>query len=208
MVNYINMKKGDMSMRIMIAGLTAVFLTVAVAHARIGENSEQCEKRYGVPVSSGLKLFDQRTGMEIKQFKKEGVLVKVIFNAGKAVYVEYDYSALKLETGESSANIIRKLMDSNGRDWTFDKSSIDREWLLEDNDNQGVIASDKIEPGFAKDRWICAGGPEKGGLIAVKARIFGTLIIASAEYMDLVIKNQPKYFKDREAKVKKALDDF
>ncbi len=195
-------------MRIMIAVLMMVFFTAAVAHARVGETFDQCVKRYGTPVASDAKLFDQRTGMEIKQFKKEGVLVKVIFNGDKAVYIEYAYSTLKLETGESSANIIKRLLDSNGKDWTPDKSSIDREWLLEDNDNQGVIASDKIEPGFAKDRWVCGGGPEKGGLIAVKARIFGTLIVVNAEYMELVMKNQPKYFKDREAKVKKSLESF
>ena len=195
-------------MRIMIAVLMLAFLTATVAHARIGESLDQCVKRYGTPVASDAKLFDQRTGMEIKQFKKEGVLVKVIFNGDKAVYIEYAYSTLKLETGESSANIIKRLLDSNGKDWTPDKSSIDRDWLLEDNDNQGVIASDKIEPGSAKDRWVCGGGPEKGGLIAVKARIFGTLIVVNAEYMDLVMKNQPKYFKDREAKVKKSLESF
>jgi len=195
-------------MRIMIAVLMLAFFMAAAVHARIGESFDQCSNRYGNPVQSGMKLFDQRTGMEIKQFKKEGVLVKVIFNGEKAVYVEYDYSALKLETGEKSSEIIKRLLDANGKDWTADKSSIDREWLLEDNDNEGVIASDRIEPGFAKDRWVSGGGPEKGGLIAVKARIFGTLIIANAEYMELVMKNQPKYFKDREGKVKKALENF
>jgi len=195
-------------MRIIASALLFAFFAVATAHARIGESFDQCVKRYGEPVTANMKLLDQRTGLEIKQFKKEGVLVKVIFNSDKAVYVEYDYTALKLETGESSANIIKKLLDSNGKDWTADKSSIDREWLLEDNDNEGVIASDKIEPGLARDRWVCGGGPEKGGFIAVKARIFGTLLIANAEYMGLVMKNQPKYFKDREDKVKKSLESF
>ncbi|MFA6293114.1 MAG: hypothetical protein WC637_15120 [Victivallales bacterium] len=195
-------------MRMTIAVLILSFFTAAVAEARIGETFDQCVKRYGAPVASNAKLFDQRTGLAISQFKKEGVPLKVIFNSGKAVYVEYDYSTLKLETGEASANIIKRLLDSNGKDWAFDKSSIDREWLLEDNDGEGVIASDKIEPGLAKDRWVCGGGPEKGGLIAVNARIFGTLIIVNAEYMELVLKNQPKYFKERETKVKKALDSF
>jgi hypothetical protein len=197
-------------MKISVLVLLAVFFIALSVEARIGENLEQCVKRYGNPLTSdrGLKLFDQRTAMEIKQFKKEGVLIKIIFNSDKAVYIEYDYNALKLETGESSSVIIKKLMDLNGKDWTFDKTSIDRDWLLEDIDNQGVIASDKIEPGFAKDRWVCNGGPEKGGLIAVKARIFGTFLIASAEYMDLVIKNQPKFFNERGEKVKKALESF
>ena len=197
-------------MKMSVLVLLAVFFIALSVEARIGENIEQCVKRYGNPlaIDKGMKLFDQRTGMEIKQFKKEGVLIKIIFNNNKAVYIEYDYNALKLETGESSSVIIKKLMDLNGKDWTFDKTSIDRDWLLEDIDNQGVIASDKVEPGFAKDRWVCGGGPEKGGLIAVKARIFGTLIVVNAEYMELVMKNQPKYFKDREAKVKKSLESF
>jgi hypothetical protein len=197
-------------MKLSVLVLLAFFFVALSVEARIGENLEQCVKRYGNPLISdrGLKLFDQRTAMEIKQFKKEGVLIKIIFNNDKAVYIEYDYNALKLETGESSSVIIKKLMDLNGKDWTFDKTSIDRDWLLEDIDNQGVIASDKIEPGFAKDRWVCNGGPEKGGLIAVKARIFGTFLIASAEYMDLVIKNQPKFFNERGEKVKKALESF
>ena len=195
-------------MRIMIAVLMMAFFAATAVHARVGESFDQCVKRYGTPVASNVKLLDYRTGLEIKQFKKEGVLVNIVFNNDKAVYIEYDYNALKLETGESSANIIKQLMSSNGKDWTLDKSSIDREWLLEIAHDEGVIASDKIEPGFARDRWVSGGGPEKGGLIAVKARIMGALIIASAEYMDLVLKNQPKYFKDREAKVKKSLESF
>ena len=197
-------------MKMSVLVLLAFFFVALSVEARIGENLDQCVKRYGNPLTSdrGLKLFDQRTAMEIKQFKKEGVLIKIIFNNNKAVYIEYDYNALKLETGESSSAIIKKLMNLNGKDWTFDKTSIDRDWLLEDIDNEGVIASDKIEPGFAKDRWVCNGGPEKGGLIAVKARIFGTFLIASAEYMDLVIKNQPKFFNERGEKVKKALESF
>ncbi len=195
-------------MRIMIAVLTVVFLTATAVQARVGENFDQCVKRYGTPVTTGMKLLDYRTGLEVKQFKKEGVLVNVVFSGDKAVYLEYDYSTLKLETGESSANIVKKLMESNGKGWVLDKSSIDRDWLLEDVDSEGVIASDKIEPGFAKDRWICGGGPEKGGLIAVKSKIMGALLIASAEYMELTMKNQPKYFKERAEKVKKALDNF
>ena len=195
-------------MRIMVAVLMLAFLTATVVQARVGESFDQCVKRYGIPLTSNAKLLDYRTGLEIKQFKKEGVLVNVVFNGDKAVYIDYDYSILKLETGESSANIIKRLLDSNGKDWTSDKSSIDRDWLLEIAHDEGVIASDKIEPGLARDRWITGGGPEKGGLIAVKSKIMGTLIIASAEYMELVMKNQPKYFKDREAKVKKSLESF
>ena len=197
-------------MKMSIFVLLAVLFVSLSVEARIGESFDQCVKRYGNPLTSGtgLKLMDQRTGMEIKQFKKEGVLVKTIFNNDKVVYIEYDYKALKLETGESSTAIIKKLLDLNGKDWTFDKTSIDRDWLLEDNDNEGVIASNKIEPGFAKDRWVCNGGPEKGGLIAVKSRIFGTFLIASPEYMELVIKNQPKFFNERGEKVKKALESF
>ncbi len=196
-------------MRIMIAVLMMAFFTATAVHARIGESFEQCVKRYGAPVTTNLKLLDYRTGLEIKQFKKEGVLVKIIFNGDTSVYVEYNYSTLKLETGESSANIIKKLMESNGKGWTPDKTTIDRDWLLEDVDSEGVIASNRIEPGFAKDRWVCDGGPEKkGGLIAVKSRIEGTLLIAGAEYMELVLKNQSKYFKEREDKVKKALESF
>ena len=197
-------------MKMSVLVLLAFFFVALSVEARIGENLDQCVKRYGNPLTSdrGLKLFDQRTAMEIKQFKKEGVLIKIIFNNNKAVYIEYDYNALKLETGESSSAIIKKLMNLNGKDWTFDKTSIDRDWLLEDIDNEGVIASDKIEPGFAKDRWVCNGGPEKGGLIAVKSKIFGTFLIASAEYMELVIKNQPKFFNERGEKVKKALENF
>jgi hypothetical protein len=192
----------------MVVVLMMAFFAATAVHARVGESFEQCVKRYGTPVTTNLKLLDYRTGLEIKQFKKEGVLVKIIFNGDKSVYIEYDYNALKLETGESSINIVKKLMESNGKDWTSDKTSIDRDWLLEDVDSEGVIASNRIEPGFAKDRWVSGGGPEKGGLIAVKARIMGALIVASAEYMDLVLKNQPKYFKDREEKVKKSLESF
>jgi len=184
------------------------FFMASAADARIGESFDQCSKRYGTPVSSNAKLLDQRTGLEIKQFKKEGVMVSVIFNSDKAVYVEYDYSALKLETGEKSSEIIKHLLDANGKDWKADSTTNDRDWLLEINDDEGVIASDKIEPGIAKDRWITGGGPEKGGLIAVKSRISGTLIIVNSEYMGLVQKHQPKYFKDREAKVRKALENF
>ncbi len=200
--------KRKIAMRILIAMLMVVFFTAAVAHARIGESFDQCVKRYGTPVTTGMKLLDYRTGFEVKQFKKEGVHVNIVFSGDKAVYLEYDYSTLKLETGESSANIIRKLLEVNGKDWVLDKSSIDRDWLLEDVDSEGVIASDKIEPGFAKDRWICGGGPEKGGLIAVKSKIMGVLLIANAGYMELTMKNQPKYFKERAEKVKKALDNF
>lgn len=197
-------------MKMAVLALFALFLSAFSVEARIGESFEKCVIRYGNPLTndSGLKLLDQRTGMEIKQFKKEAVPVKIIFNGNKAIYIEYDYNALKLETGESSVAIIKKLLELNGKDWTFDKSSIDRDWLLEDNDNEGVIASDKIEPGLAKDRWVCNGGPEKGGLIAVNSKIFGTLLIANAEYMELVIKNQPKYSIERGEKVKKALDSF
>ena len=196
-------------MRIVFALFLFAFFAVLTVYARIGESFDQCVQRYGNPVPSTMKLFDQRTGMEIRQFKKEGVLVKVIFNSNnKAVYIEYDYNALKLETGESSANIIKKLLDANGKDWSQDKSSIDRDWLLEDLENNAVIANDRIEPGLARDRWVCGGGPEKGGLIAVKARILGTLLISSAEYMELVMKNQPRFFKERSEKVEKALNNF
>ncbi|MFA6568300.1 MAG: hypothetical protein WCS96_08830 [Victivallales bacterium] len=195
-------------MRIMIAVLVLAFFAATGVQARVGESFDQCVKRYGAPVASNAKLFDQRTGMEIKQFKKEGVPVKAIFNGDKAVYVEYDYRALKLETGEKASEIIRQLLDANGRDWKADSTANNRDWLLEINDDEGVIASDKVEPGFAKDRWICNGGPEKGGFIAVKSKISGILIIVNSEYMDLVMKNQPKYFKERGEKVKKALDDF
>lgn len=197
-------------MKIAFFAVLALLLSAHYVEARIGEDFDQCVKRYGNPMTndSGLKLLDQRTGLEIRKFKKDSVPVKIIFNENKAIYIEYDYNTLKLETGESSAVIIKKLLDLNGKDWTFDKTSIDRDWLLEDNDNEGVIASDRIEPGLAKDRWVSNGGPEKGGLIAVKAAIFGTLIIANAEYMALVIKNQPRYYNERGEKVKKALESF
>ncbi|HCE43866.1 MAG TPA: hypothetical protein DET40_09990 [Lentisphaeria bacterium] len=64
------------------------------------------------------------------------------------------------------------------------------------------------EPGFAKDRWIRAGGPGKGGLIAVRAKLPVSLIIVNAEYMEPVTKNQPEFQKDRPEKVKKALGNF
>ncbi len=195
-------------MRIIVAVMMLVFFTATVAYARIGEGFDQCVKRYGVPLVNNMKLLDYRTGLEVRQFKKEGVHVNIVFSGDKAVYLEYDYSTLKLETGESSANIIRKLLEVNGKDWALDKSTVDRDWLLEDVDSEGVIAIDKIEPGFAKDRWICGGGPEKGGLIAVKSKIMGILLIATGEYMELVMKNQPRYLKDRAAKVKKSLENF
>ena len=196
-------------MRIMFAVLMMAFFTAAVAHARVGETFDQCVKRYGAPVAADAKLIDQRSGMEVKQFIKEGVLVKVIFSGDKAIYVEYDYCTLKLQTGENnSSDIIKKLLDANGKDWKADSTSNNRDWLLEINDNEGVIASSKVEPGMAKDRWICEGGPEKGGLIAVKSSITCGMIIANAEYMNLVLKNQPKYIKEREAKVKNSLESF
>lgn len=195
-------------MRIIVAVMMLVFFTATVAYARIGEGFDQCVKRYGTPLVNDMKLFDYRTGMEVRQFKKEGVHVNIVFNNDKAVYIEYEYETLKLLTGESSQNIIKRLLELNGKDWTFDKSSIDRGWLLEDVDSEGVIASDRIEPGFTKDRAVCGGGPENGGLIAVKSKLMGILLIATAEYMELVMKNQPRYLKDREAKIKKSLESF
>ncbi|HBC87396.1 MAG TPA: hypothetical protein DCZ94_10610 [Lentisphaeria bacterium] len=192
-----------------VAAITAFFLCLDV-QARIGETMEEHVKRYGQPVdnSSGLKLFDQRTGLEMRQFKKENVNVTVVFSGGKAVYMEYDYDMLKLETGEKSSEIIKKLLEANGKDWKPDSTMNDRDWLLEINDDEGVIASDKIEPGVAKDRWICGGGPEKGGLIAVNSRISGSLLIANQEYMSLVQKNRQNPMKAKSEKVKKALENF
>lgn len=195
-------------MRIMVAVLMAVLFGAAAAHARVGETFEQCVKRYGIPLATDAKLFDQRSGMEMKQFIKDGVMVKIIFSGDKAVFIEYDYCALKLQTEDKSSDVIRKLLDANGKGWKADSTSNNRDWLLEINDNEGVIASAKIEPGFAKDRWICDGGPEKGGLIAVKSSISCELLIANAEYMDLVMKNQPSYLKERASKVKKILESF
>ena len=195
-------------MRIMIAVLMFAFFTAGVVHARIGESFDQCVKRYGTPITTEMKLYDQRTGLEIKQFIKEGVMVKAIFSGDKAVYIEYDYCTLKLETGDKTSDIVKKLLDANGKDWKPDSSSNNRDWLLEINDNEGVIASDKVEPGIAKDRWICGGGPENGGLIAVKASITCSMLVANAEYMQLVMRNHPKYFKEKATKVKKSLDTF
>jgi hypothetical protein len=195
-------------MRIIVLGLMFAFFTATAVHARIGESFEQCVKRYGTPVTTNEKLFDQRSGLEMKQFIKDSVKVKVVFNEGKAVCMEYDYSTLKLETGEKSSKIIKQLLDVNGKDWKPDSTTNNRDWLLEINDDEGVIASDKIEPGFAKDRWICDGGPEKGGIIAVKSKISRLLIIVNSKYMELVMKNQPKYFQEREDKVRKALQSF
>ena len=59
------------------------------------------------------------------------------------------------------------LLDANGKDWKPDSSSNNRDWLLEINDDEGVIANDKVEPGIAKDRWICGGGPENVSLSPV-----------------------------------------
>ncbi len=198
-------------MRIAVAAvISALFLAIS-AQARIGETLDEHVKRYGQPLSTtdGEKLFDQRTGLEMKQFKKEGVAVNVVFGKdGRAIYIEYDYDTLKLETGEKSSVIVKKLLDANGKDWKPDSTMNNRDWLLEIDDDEGVIASDKVEPGFAKDRWICGGGPEKGGLIAVKSRISGSLLVSNAEYMELVKKNRQNPMKAKSEKVEKALDSF
>ncbi|GEM_PF-5916166 len=198
-------------MRRVVLAVAAVFMMAFALHARIGETFDEHVKRYGKPISTtdGEKLFDQRTGLEMKQFNKNGVSVNVIFGKdGKAIYIEYDYDTLKLETGEKSSVIIKKLLDANGKDWKPDSTANNRDWLLEIDDDEGVIASDKIEPGFAKDRWICSGGPEKDGLIAVKSRISGSLLISNQEYMELVQKNRQSQFKAKSEKAEKSLKDF
>ncbi|MFZ2656796.1 MAG: hypothetical protein WAX69_17820 [Victivallales bacterium] len=198
-------------MRISALLMAFAFFICASAQARIGESYDQCVKRYGEPVANrnNIKLFDQRTGLEIKQFKKESVSVNIVFGKdAKAIYVEYDYDMLKLETGEKSSEIIKQLLGTNGKDWKPDSSMNNRDWLLEIDDDEGVIASDKVEPGLARDRWICNGGPEKGGLIAVKSRISGSLLISNSEYMELVQKNRQNPLKARSENVKKALGNF
>lgn len=195
----------------LLFSLIAIGIFVASnAFARIGETYEQCVKRYGAPIErdKNHQATDLRTGLEIKSFKKGDIPVDIIFYNDKAIYIEYEYELIESLARKGESSVIAGILDVNGSKWEHDKLSNDRRWLLEVGD--GVISSDaRVEKeGIAKSRWICNGGPENGGLIAVDSIQSESLIIVNSTFMELTLKNQEQFKKSKQEKSKKVLEGF
>jgi len=101
---------------IYIIGALLVCWCTSVAFARIGENEEQIEARYGKSVVADPK---GPHGPQIALFKINGMEIGVTFRDGKSVMEIYSNQDLS----RISANEIRLLLDANAAAGTWEKSN-------------------------------------------------------------------------------------
>ena len=89
-----------------------IAITLSTANARIGENTETCAIRYGMP--GKLELDAKNTGVAI--YRKNDLVIKIHFTNGSADLINYgpgEVARIDFETAQY-------LLDINGRDkeWT------------------------------------------------------------------------------------------
>ncbi len=147
-----------------LAVITGVAIIASMAQARLGENIETCNKRYGDP--SKMKLDESQTG--VASYAKNDLTITVHLTGGKVDLIRYspgEVARVDYETAEF-------LLEINGRDKKWDRLTDVEETVYADQDERSQKPRiRKVDPVLwtTKDGLLEASYSPSRGTLEIKA---------------------------------------